>query len=170
MKLHKLRLAWLRNRNNVLTLIASTAILTIVILQGILLASIYNQSERNEQVLKGLSCISLIKVENRTEENVQECIDKNTSTTADQTKFQSVSDSVVGSNTDTVTANISTQKLNIRIQEHNSKDSPQDNQTKSTPQQVTAPQEVILKETRIDPVSGKRQYRMAGDRIWADEQ
>lgn len=77
MKVHQIYLAWLRNRSNILLLIGTTAFLTVIILQGVMLANIYQQSKRNEEILKGLSCILLIQPADRNKDNVTACVRNN---------------------------------------------------------------------------------------------
>lgn len=75
--IHKLKLYAYRNMASIVSLVTATAILTVLILQGIMLTAIYNQSRRNEEILQGLSCILLIQPTDRTKDNVRECVNSN---------------------------------------------------------------------------------------------
>lgn len=77
--IHALHLAILRNRNNILFSATATILLSTLILTMIVLFQVSRQNDRIEQTIKGLSCISLIPVPDRTELNVTNCVKKNDS-------------------------------------------------------------------------------------------
>lgn len=77
MILHRTRVWLLKNRNNIVFYIGSVTILSTLLVSLFTLSEIYKQAERNEQILKGLSCILLIPPEERTKEKIVICINKN---------------------------------------------------------------------------------------------
>lgn len=74
---HKLRLNLLRHRFVIYLTVCTFMLFTILITNVMLMTTTLRQSERNEQILRGLSCISLIQASERTTEKIVECIEKN---------------------------------------------------------------------------------------------
>lgn len=77
--LHKARLFYLRNRITLGFTILSFVMLTMLFMQIMLVSATLKQSQRNEEILKGLSCILLIMPEDRNVSNVKECVIRNRS-------------------------------------------------------------------------------------------
>jgi hypothetical protein len=77
MVVHKARLYYLKNRYTILLSSVAFVLLTSLFLQIILLRQALDQSKDNENTLKGISCILLIRPEVRTQEKINACIDKN---------------------------------------------------------------------------------------------
>lgn len=74
---HKLKIYFLQHRISVLMFVAMTTIIATLALVFAALIQINRQSEYNQQILKGLSCILLILPEERTEDKVRDCIKVN---------------------------------------------------------------------------------------------
>lgn len=72
--IHKIHLYFLKKWLDFMLFIGMTALITTLILVFASLVQIHRQSARNEQILKGLSCILLILPEQRTQEKVSNCI------------------------------------------------------------------------------------------------
>ena len=83
MSLHKMKLLFLRNRFDLISLTVATSLLVILILQAFILTATYKQSKDNERILKGLSCILLIKPDDRTTTNIAECVKINHGNSSD---------------------------------------------------------------------------------------
>lgn len=72
--IHQARLYLLRRRNDIILFVGMTTMITTLILVFSALVLLHRQSNNNERILKGLSCILLILPENRTQAKVQSCI------------------------------------------------------------------------------------------------
>lgn len=75
--IHRVKLYLLQKRNDILLFVGMTSILTTLVLVFASLVLLHKQSSRNEQILKGLSCILLIMPQDRTQEKVSNCIKLN---------------------------------------------------------------------------------------------
>jgi outer membrane biosynthesis protein TonB len=85
---HKARLYYLKNRYTILLTFVAFILLTTLFLQVILLRQALHQSEDNEDTLKGISCILLIKPDERTQEKINACIDANSGTKPEDQGFK----------------------------------------------------------------------------------
>ena len=111
------------------------------------LIHLHRQAVRNEEILKGLSCILLILPENRSVMNVGDCVEKNTEKTNPSFEFKPPS--------------------NDKFSETFTNPS-----MPPPPKVVQDPSEEVPKpvckqiETRIGPISLKTEYRYVGTTLW----
>lgn len=75
---HKFKLFMLRAQTTVFLAIMTIFSVAAFILLVTILSKMYDQSRRNEQTLKSLSCILLILPENRNKDNIAKCVELNT--------------------------------------------------------------------------------------------
>lgn len=78
MKIHNLRVFFLRQRNNIIFFIITILTIATFIILVIALSQIYEQSKQNQRLLKSLSCILLVLPEDRTPEKIENCVKINT--------------------------------------------------------------------------------------------
>lgn len=77
MRFHKFRLSILRNRFFIIFTLGAFVFLTFMLIMIMTLFAVQKQSERNEEILKSLSCILLILPEDRNEQKVVACVNGN---------------------------------------------------------------------------------------------
>lgn len=75
--MHELKLRILRNKMSILTWIGFFLLTSVLVLQVILIREIVKQTQKNEEILQGLSCVLLIEPKDRTKQNVGECVEGN---------------------------------------------------------------------------------------------
>lgn len=171
--MHKARLYYLKNRYTILLTLVAFVLLTTLSLQVILLRQALHQSEDNEDTLKGISCILLIKPEVRTQEKINACIDANSGTkpedqgfkfnppeTSDETEEIQNQKPVTSSNKIAIPSPISPRKPILIVEK-----SPQPSPTKPPIENPIKPvvQEV---ETRLHPITGILQCKAKADTYW----
>lgn len=162
MKWHKFKIWALTNRNNFIFYIACVAMLSTFIVNIITLQQILAQSQRNEQLLKGHACILLIAPEERTQTNVEKCIEKNAPDPDEPFQFNSFDAPIQENNSSkliTVSIPVAPTPVGPRVVA-------QAPPVQNTPQPET-PQE-RKKYTRM--VDGKEQYQFEGDLQWVQDE
>lgn len=77
MRLHQIKLYFIQRRASIIFFIMALGMFTTLIVGSYLLVQTRKAQIQNQQILKGLSCILLIKPEDRTEEKIVNCIENN---------------------------------------------------------------------------------------------
>lgn len=128
------------------------------------LLRLQRQAERNEQTLKGLSCILLILPEERTKLGIEDCIDRNKPSTHQEFKFNTPEKTPKGQEISAPTKTVVTFVTRVTKPVHPT-ELPK---PVTTSQPVkTAPAQRAL-EVKVDPVTLKEKTRLAGDEFWQD--
>lgn len=162
MSIHNVRLWFLRNRNDIFSVVGFTCLLTILILQVIITATIYRQSIRNEEILKGLSCILLIPPPDRNKQNVQYCVDNNGGDTQHQDNRFDFTEP------ETPTSNRQSSIVVPPATKEKPKTTAGTNAVKA-PKVVEAPLPVeppVQIESQINPTTAKVELRVIGTSLW----
>lgn len=164
MKRHKIYLAWLRHRYQIIFWVGGFVMLTVLALNLILLHRVIEQNKRQEEILKGLSCILLITPTDRTKINVTECVEKNTTPSNNRFEFNSTKAEPIN---ETVTPQVAftqfeqPKKITIQTVQSETKN------VQQTPvHSETEPIRSI--EQRISPTTGKLEFRYIGTDLWAE--
>lgn len=157
--MHKAHLFMLRNRNNIVFFIVMVLLVATLVSNLIILRHANEQADRMEQTLKGLSCVSLIKQESRTIENITNCIDKNAPKSKEKFQFNPQSNN---SKDSTVHASVTQPKVLQSVTT-----APVVKPIKvSDMEPVPIPKVELGAETRIGPISKMLEWRVVGEITW----
>lgn len=161
MRKHRLYLAWLRHRYQIMFWVASFVLPTVLALNLILLHRVIEQNRRQEEILKGLSCILLITPTDRTKINVSECVEKNTTPSNKRFEFNSTKAEPVK---ETITPQVAftqvTQPKQVAAQSEIKTIQP------TVTYSLVEPVRDI--EQRVSPTTGKLETRYVGTDLWAE--
>lgn len=84
MRLHKIRIYFIQRRANIIFFLMALGMFTTLIVGTYLLIETRKTQLQNQQILKGLSCVLLIKPEERTAAKITNCIENNTQKNEDR--------------------------------------------------------------------------------------
>lgn len=133
-----------------------------MVFSNILINQLKDIANRIEETQKGSTCILLIKPEDRTRQNVTDCVDNNRTKDEDKDfQFKSDSDPPVSTNS-SVKVKVPPTKQPIVVVK------PSEPVDSSPLPSVTKPKPVVETklEVRLSPVTGLKEYRVVGDRFW----
>jgi hypothetical protein len=170
MVIHRARLYYLKNRYTILLTGMAFILLTSLFLQILLLQKSLYQSKDNENTLKGISCILLIQPQDRTQEKINKCIDRNSGAKPEGQGFK-FNPPDLDSETDKESQKTTPNNV-IALPESITPSSPIiiREKPKPQPEETLDPVAPIIREieTRLSPITGALQCRIVGTSIWQE--
>lgn len=151
---HQIRLFFFKNGMLVLACSIMFFLITILALVAILVHATLKQTEQNEDLSRGISCILLIPPDERTKQNVSDCVEGNTKT---KSNFEFKTEPEIKPNSKSMKQSTYKMQFNELSKESSSDIKPK---SKSEPESKAPPI-----EQRTNP-DGTTEYRYEGDTLW----